>query len=123
MELKTIKFSQNWNRKLDNVIFTTIRKINYWVNHGDKAAIVLNGNVYKWVECIGKTEIPFINICGSIIACDTGLIGIEAIKIFENLGINTLSENEKCTLLVLKSIPNPQMKNSLNNINTIQFPE
>lgn len=119
--LKTIKFSQNWNRKLDNIIFTTIRKKGYWINWGDKAAIVLNEKVYKWVECIGKTELPFINICGSVIACDTGTIGAQAIEVFEKLGINTLSETEQCTLYVLKSIPNPQLipygnKNSQNSL-------
>jgi len=106
-DLKTIKFSKNWNKKLDNEIFTTIRKKEYWINHGDNAAIVLNDKVYKWVTCIGKVELPFINICGSIIACDTGMFGKEALQIFENMGINTLSETEQCTLLVLKSIPRP----------------
>lgn len=105
--LKTIKFSQNWNKKLDNHIFTTIRKKGYWVNHGDDVAIVLNDKVYKWARCIGKVEIPFIQICGSVIACDTGLIGTEAIKVFEQLGINTSSDTEQCTLYVLKSVPRP----------------
>lgn len=105
--LKTIKFSKNWNRKLDNEVFTTIRKKGYWVKPGDDAAIVLNEKVYKWVHCIGAVEIPFVNICGSVIACDTGLIGIEAIQVFEQLGINTTSDTEQCTLLVLKSIPRP----------------
>jgi hypothetical protein len=113
--LKSIKFSNNWNRKLDNIIFTTIRKKGYWINWGDKAAIVLNDKVYKWVECIGKTEIPFISICGSVIATDTGLFGAEAIQIFEKLGINTLSESEPCTLLVLRSIPNPQLPSGVRN--------
>lgn len=108
MEIKSVKFSTNWNRKLDCEIFTTIRKKGYWINWGDKCAIALNDKVYKWAECIGKTEIPFINICGSIIACDTGLIGAPALEIFERLGINTISEIEQCTLYVLKTIPNPQ---------------
>lgn len=105
--MKTIKFSQNWNRKLDNEIFTTIRKAGYWIEHGDTVAIVLNDKVYKWAQCIGKNEIPFINICGSIIACDTGMIGAQALQLFESLGINTVSEKEPCCLLVLKSVPNP----------------
>jgi hypothetical protein len=106
-DLKTIKFSKNWNKKLDNEIFTTIRKKGFYVNHGDNVAIVLNDKLYKWVTCIGKNEIPFINICGSIIACDTGLIGMDAIQTFEQLGINTTSGTEECCLLVLKSIPRP----------------
>lgn len=105
--MKTIKFSQNWNRKLDNEIFTTIRQKGYWVRHGDCAAIVLKDKLYKWVTCIGAAEIPFINICGSVIACDTGLIGTPALQLFESMGINTTSESECCTLLVLKSIPKP----------------
>lgn len=114
-ELKTIKFSTNWNKKLDCEIFTTIRKKGYWINWGDKAAIVLNDKVYKWVTCIGKTEIPFINICGATIACDTGLIGAEALQLFERLGINTISETEQCTLLVFKTIPNPSNSQTINN--------
>lgn len=122
-QLKTIKFSTNWNKKLDCEIFTTIRKKGYWINYGDQAAIELNGKVYKWVTCIGKKEIPFINICGSTIACDLGLIGAPALQIFENLGINTISETEQCTLLILKSIPNPQYPTNKHNTSPIQFPE
>jgi hypothetical protein len=113
MEIKSVKFSTNWNRKLDCEIFTTIRKKGYWINWGDKVAVILNDKTYKWAECIGKTEIPFINICGSTIACDTGLIGATALQLFEKLGINTLLETEQCTLLVFKSIPNPQINNKV----------
>lgn len=108
-DFKTIKFSQNWNRKLDNIIFSTIRKENYYVELNDKVAIVLNDKLYKWCEVIAVATCKFIEIGPILLTLDTGYEYEAAIKIFDNMGIPRYPGDTLVKFYLLKSIENPKV--------------
>ncbi len=105
--LKTIKFSKNWNGKLDNEIFTTIRKKECGIIHGDKAAIVLIDRVYKWVQCVGFTSCKFAELSPVLLAIDTGIADLSVHNVFKQCGINSVDTDCEIDFLLLKSIPRP----------------
>lgn len=110
---KTIKFSQNWNRKLDNLIFTTIRKGNHYVNLGDKVAIVVNDKLYKWAEVIGCAECNFSEVGPVLLSLDTGLLPDNARKVFNDMGITSYPEDTPIKFFHLVTIVNPAADTSI----------
>lgn len=110
-EFKTIKFSNNWNRKLDNIIFTTIRKANHYIDLNDKVAIVLNDKLYKWAQVICIAEGLFSQVSEFTICTDTGYEIMPALKIFENMGITKFPVDTPIKIIVLRSIENPGKEN------------
>lgn len=106
--LKTIKFNKNHNGKLNNDVFTTIRKQNYGIALGDCAAIVLMDKVYKWVECVGVTTQWYADLSPVIIACDTGICDETVHILFNACGIHSRNPATMVDLLVLKTIPRPK---------------
>lgn len=105
--LKTIKFDKNWNGKLSNEVFTTIRKKGYGINHGDKAAIVLVDRVFKWVQCVGVTTCYFSDLSPVLLAIDTGVTDTSVHGLFKRFGIDSYDLGCEVDFLVLKSIPRP----------------
>lgn len=89
-----IKFNKNWNNKLGNNIFTTIRKSNlekdtfYWEGVGKTFDIILKGDMF------GKAKLKTVDK-RKLKECDRYLLRLDvgetssiiAEKVFEELGI------------------------------------
>lgn len=96
-----VNFTRNWNGKLDNNIFTTIRKEDYPVRTNDVAEIWVDGVFKKHVVALYVDTIPYTELNWVTKAIDTGYLPGGANKIFENLGIK---EGDKVKVLVLQTI-------------------
>lgn len=96
-----INFTRNWNGKLDNQIFTTIRKETYPVKTNDVAEIWLDGQFKKNVVALCVLTEPYENINWVTKAIDTGYLGDGANKIFDSLGFKP---GDKVKVLVLQTI-------------------
>ena len=106
---KAIIFSHNWNNKLDNDIFTTIRthtsdKEKYYrKNIEEEFDIVLNCKDKCIVKLVGVDVKRFDKINDDILILDTGLMSIIDIeKVFYRFGMNTIKD--KMIILMLKKI-------------------
>lgn len=98
---KRINFSRNWNGKIDNYIFTTIRKENYSVTTNDVCDIYINDLFKKQVIVLHCEIMPYADLNWVTLALDTGYLLGGAQKIFENLGVKP-GDNVK--ILVLKTL-------------------
>lgn len=98
---KRINFTRNWNGKLDNDIFTTIRKEDYQMVTNDVAEIFVNGVFKKHVTALYVDTIPYADLNWVTKALDTGYLPGGANKIFDNLGIK---EGDNVKVLVLQTI-------------------
>ena len=96
MSNPVVLFDENWNKKLDCDVFTTIRKANpynvkfYQDNHKNVFDVVLQGLVYKTarLQCIRR--IPYQDIQKEVICCDVGFVQNLKIKqIFNAFNIDT----------------------------------
>lgn len=105
--LKTLKFSKNWNSKLNNDVFSTIRKKGTGICHGDSVAVVLGDKVYKWVQVVGISECRYMDLSPVLLALDTGVTDLSVHGLFKQFGINTDDLNTEVEFLLLKSIPRP----------------
>jgi hypothetical protein len=101
MPNKILKFSTNWNNKLNCTVFSTIRKHTHNVNIGDICDIELKGAVIKHAQCIHTEVMPFRDLNWATLAVDTGYLA-GAITIFKNFGIDTDKDSVK--ILILKTI-------------------
>jgi len=107
MDFKTIKFSQNWNNKLDCKFFTTIRKANYHVNLGDLCIISLRDKLYKWAICRHAQQVLCSDMATGLIILDTGLELDPSLSLFKSVGINWQQPGECITFLMLEVIEKP----------------
>jgi len=87
----TIKFSKNWNNKLNNDIFTTIRsswgqmgdKQEYYQNNIDNVFdVILNKKIHSQVKLVSVSEYNFEDLPKTIIMIDTGMKWADAIHMF-----------------------------------------
>lgn len=92
--MNTIKFSKDWNSKLQKNIFTTIRLCNYekWnfykSREGDEFTILLkNKNIGK-AGLINVEYINFNQLPTGLICADTGFRKKEALKVYKKFGID-----------------------------------
>lgn len=108
---KTIKFSQNWNNKLSNNIFTTIRKPGFWVNDGDFCVIVLNDKLYCYAKCIDKRTQKLANIDPLIIQTDIGDELDVCRKVLSKLDLDYNDLEQYVDILLLKRMPEPSALN------------
>ena len=89
--MPVIKFSHNWNGKLDNNIFTTIRratprKTDYYIgHHGDVFDVHLNKLSYCDSKLIEVAIMPLSEINHSLLMLDTGCQ--EYLEIFQKFGV------------------------------------
>lgn len=105
--MKTLNFAKNWNNKLDNKVFTTIRKSFNPLQPGSTIAVQINYKTYcfaKVNECLlcKFADIPTLAIC-----LDTGLMPIEAYKQFEAFGLDINNKDQDCMLLILERTEKP----------------
>ena len=100
---RIINFQENWNKKLDNKIFTTIRKVGIPIRENEICEIHLKGRLYKWATVISVKECFFHEIAMGILITDTGYSGDHMFKLFEAFGLNVADSNQKVLLYYLKS--------------------
>lgn len=93
--MKTIKFSHNWNNKLNNDIFTTIRKStpgkkDYYLDSiCDTFEVSLNGKIRGEVCLIMVEEMKFKDIPITIFRLDTGLDDSRTEELFFKFGMKS----------------------------------
>ncbi len=89
-----IKFMHNWNDKLDNPLFTTIRNYNenklvyYSESVGKVFSVLLKDKEYCRAELIDAWFYKIYDLPAPFIALDTGITDYpEAIKLFRKFGV------------------------------------
>ena len=110
---KQIKFSHNWNNKLDNSIFTTIRssnpdKLKYYkdlVGYGFD--VLLKGKKYCYAELQEAEEFLFDEIPDGLIMMDTGMELEDAQQLFGNFGV---TYGDKVIILTFQGIKIKEVK-------------
>lgn len=80
METKELKFSDNWNKKLNCKWFTTIRQSGR-LEVGDKVDIIFGEQHQKFCVIMDKKHLRIKNLTLAICALDTGYDREETIKI------------------------------------------
>ena len=89
--MREIKFSHNWNRKLDNEYFTTIRKATeenyerYYFQVGKLFHVKLGDKTVCKARLIDVYECRFYNIPSSLLIVDTGTESYR--DVFKKFGI------------------------------------
>jgi len=90
---KVIRFSHNWNNKLDNLIFTTIRnsneaKLKYYKEAiGYGFDVFLKKKKYCYAELQQVEEYLFDDIPEGLLMTDTGMQFSEMQQLFADFGI------------------------------------
>lgn len=104
-----IKFSKNWNNKLNNSLFTTIRgydkeKLAYYQRCIDKAFdVYLDGIKYTQARLKIVSLYPFSAIPNILLAIDTGTVNhLENIAIFRKFGM--VDPNAEMIILLFKKV-------------------
>jgi len=97
-----VKFSHNWNRKLDNGFFTTIRKPEvhfkyYSLRLNEKFDVLLNGKLYCQAMLLDSNVKSIDEITPELLVLDTGTTDYK--KLFERFGVKT-----DCCLLLFKRL-------------------
>jgi len=91
-----IKFSKNWNNKLNQKYFTTIRRYTkrkeYWYldRENEVFDVILNGKKFCEAELILAEVKPFTSLPNGLLMADTGLPLHKAIELFEKMGVDTI---------------------------------
>lgn len=106
--MKTIKFSRNWNGKLNNRVFSTIRKDRdgyYQSKEGDIFNVVHNNSVIFTARLVSARSMPFKDIPNELLTLDTGRTDFkEAMGIFQTFygaGFNTA---DKFNILIFERL-------------------
>lgn len=103
-QVLSIKFKENWNKKLYAKYFTTIRKSDYCLNKGDIVDIVLKGKAVssaKVIEC----DILFFHELGQVmVMCDTGFNYADSLQLFYDFGINVKSFDTKVKVYLFETL-------------------
>lgn len=82
----TIKFNENYNKKLYGRYFTTIRAKDYDVIINDVYDIELKGKSIMLAKVIGVDTIKFHELSQVSIMMDTGLNYSDALTLFQSFG-------------------------------------
>jgi hypothetical protein len=105
---KKLYFSHNWNNKLDQLYFTTIRnhknsKFDYYRdNLYNKFDVMLNSEVHTTAELIGIEVKQFLNISYGLILIDTGIENkFEQLELFQKFGM--VSRESQMIILTFKN--------------------
>lgn len=109
---RKIKFIENWNNKLDNKIFSTIRKhtdakeIYYNDCEGMDFDLILKNKKYGDCVLIGisvKEWHDLRNNFGMLLVLDTGLYFQEAVKVFRKF-YKEFPEHQKFIILIFDRV-------------------
>ena len=82
----TVKFKQNYNKKLYGNYFTSIRAKGYGLNVGDLVDIVLNDNKIMYAKVNGISTMKFHEIPHQLIMIDTGMDYGYSLELFLSFG-------------------------------------
>lgn len=100
----SIRFKENWNKKLYGRYFTTIRNHNFCLNKGDIVDIVFKGKPVasaKVIEC----DLLFFHELGHVmVMCDTGHNYADSLELFYKFGINVKSFDTKVKVYLLENL-------------------
>lgn len=100
----SIRFQENWNKKLYGKYFTTIRKHDYCLNKGDIVDVVFKGKAVasaKVIEC----DLLFFHELGHVmVMCDTGYNYADSLELFYKFGINVKSFETKVKVYLLENL-------------------
>ena len=92
--MNTIHFSHSWNRKLDQDIFTTIRKYDYgkWNYYksaeGNKFGVFLNKVKIGEARLLQAEYEKLMSLPNALLCFDTGMELQDAYKLFRKFGID-----------------------------------
>ena len=92
---------RNWNKKLDNKLFTTIRKHSdyYSTKIGEEFYVILNNIQYSKARLLKVEIIKFSDIDKLILILDTG--SLEYSNIYKRLGVK---ETDMVDILLFEKI-------------------
>lgn len=82
--MRTISFSQNWNGKLDNEYFTTIRPENYDYPDSGKVKVEYPDDSMIEVKVIDRKDMKFKELTGWISRLDAGMSKKELYNLLED---------------------------------------
>lgn len=107
--MTTLKFSRNWNNKLNNRIFTTIREFS---QHNDErfklgamVEITFKGKVVSHAEIIDITTVNFGIIPKYVRMLDTGYLLDEANQVFMHFtGLNAVDIQRRQMMVVMLKV-------------------
>lgn len=102
----TVRFAENYNKKLYGKYFTTLRKIDYPVKENDLVEIELKGVGVMLARCVKMIECKFHEIPDEWLMCDTGLIQGEYLQLFKNFGmdVNNFDLRVKCYTFCVEQV-------------------
>lgn len=102
-----IKFSHNWNDKLNHKIFTTIRKSNsnkfqyYFKNIGSRYDVILNNKTISNAVLLNVEKQKYIDLPKGLLYQDTGIDSIDLINdVFFKFNIRP---NDEVIILTFKN--------------------
>lgn len=84
----TVRFKENYNKKLYGNYFTTIRNKEYNVQLGKFYEIELNGKVIMSAQAIAVNTVKFHELNELTIMMDTGMSYSNALDLFKGFGHN-----------------------------------
>lgn len=84
----TVRFKENYNKKLYGNYFTTIRSKDYNVQVGKFYEIELNNKVIMSAQAIAVNTVKFHELNELSITMDTGLKYSDALQLFKDFGYN-----------------------------------
>ena len=119
--MRTINFSLNWNNKLDNQVFTTIRSTFIPVQPGTSLMINLKGKLYCWAKVKECIKCKFSDINPLIIWLDTGYEPEQAFELFKTMGLDYSNKEQECMLLILERTVKP-LDDQIRDVLTMKFP-
>lgn len=105
--MRSINFSLNWNNKLDNNVFTTIRSRFVPIEPGTSVQIMLKNKLYCWAKVKECILCKFSDINPLIIYLDTGHSPDQAYEIFKGMGLDINDKNQDCMLLIFERAHKP----------------
>lgn len=116
MSNKIISFSTNWNNKLENKAFTTIRRNNYYYQIGETYQIELNGQNKGIAKIKRKWTLKAENLNDLTCYLDTGYDKEATIELLKKIYKNIDLQKQQFDLILLiytgeKPKPKPKEQN------------
>lgn len=105
--MKTLNFAKNWNRKLDNDVFTSIRRFNNPISPGQRVNITLDNKRYCCAIVQEAIVCEFRDIPLLTIITDVGANPEQSYKILKEFGFDRDISTCKVILYVLERAPYP----------------
>jgi len=106
--MPTIRFSHNWNKKLDGDVFTTVRKhepdkCDYYLGcRGQTFTVMLDERKVGEAKLVEVFIQDYYEIPELFLRLDTGMVDMLKVKqLFNNFGIK---DNDRCIILLFEKV-------------------